>query len=542
MSCHIDELRPSDTNAITLELAQGTRISRLFYGALEEPGLDRQTSELSSNMEGVVFERVISTEERVEEAIEEGEREREAMEKGEREGEAEAEAEAIEEGEREGEAMEKGEVEREAIEEGEREAIEEGEGEGEAMEDEEGGEAMEEGVREIELGGQGEEMEIVDIEDEGGSSEGRGSQPDSTEEPEEAVESSESHGSQPDSTEEPEEAVESSESHGSQPDSTEEPEEAVESSESHGSQPDSTEEPEEAVESSESHGSQPDSTEEPEESSQSVEREDSFQPPHGDTQSMSGTGAAPLGTRPFSDVHTQCVRLNNCIQAAASRLQDSSQNNQRAAERVRLLIQVIPRKPTFPLGKLLLLLCTFVFIPCINIEPNTFYAVLVAHIHRMLCERETVYRDDDWVMNEAMDMHHLQTGGTFMNVLTRKLDDIIVPCLAEIIAFVDRRSNLSLLQIEHSPLSQFWLKMFASKRSEEALRFTDMVTNQKVQMMDENFACEFPFSWLVKELLDSLWDSAQSIGGYCLSVCVHVCVCACVRVCVCVCVCLTYVC
>ena len=144
----------------------------------------------------------------------------------------------------------------------------------------------------------------------------------------------------------------------------------------------------------------------------------------------------------------------------------------------------------------------------------------------MLCERETVYQDDDWVLVEAMDMHHLQTGGTFMNVLTRKLDDIIVPCLAEIIAFVDRRSNLSLLQIEPSPLSQFWLKMFASKRSEEALRFTDIVTNQKVQMMDENFACEFPFSWLVKELLDSLWDSAQSTGGtvcVCVSVCLSVC-------------------
>ena len=409
VSCHIDELRPSDTNAITLELAQGTRISRLFYGALDEPGLDRQTSELSSNMEGVVFERVISTEERVEEAIEEGEREGEAMEKGEREGEAEAEAEAIEEGERKGEAMEKGEREEgegesieegegESIEEGEgeREAIEEGKGEGEAMEDEEGGDAMEEGVG-------GGEMEIVDIEDEGGSSEGLGSQRDSTEEPEEAVESSESRGtqrdsteepeeavesseglgSQRDSTEEPEEAVESSESRGSQRDSTEEPEEAVESSESRGSQRDSTEEPEEAVESSESRGSQRDSTEEAEESSQSVEREDSSQPPHCDTQSMSGRGAAPLGTRPFSDVHTQCVRLNSCIQAAASRLQDSSLNNQRAAERVRLLIQVIPRKPTFPLGKLLLLLCRLFSFPvhrtqhilCCSCGPHPPYAV-----------------------------------------------------------------------------------------------------------------------------------------------------------------------
>ena len=406
VSCHIDELRPSDTNAITLELAQGTRISTLFYGALDEPGLDRQTSELSSNMEGVVFERVISTEERMEEAIEEGEREGEA--------------------------------------------IVEGEGEGEAMEDEEGGEAMEEGVAVFELGGQAKEMEIID---ESGSSESRGSQPHSTEEQEEAVESSENRGSQPDSTEVP-----------------------VESS----------------------------------------QREDSSQPPQSDTQSMSRTSAAPLGTRPFSNL---CVRLNSCIQAAASRLQDSSQNNQRAAERVRLLIQVIPRKPTFPLGKY----CYYVLcLHSLYTEPGTFYDILVAHIHRMLCERETVYQDDDWVLVEAMNMHHLQTGGTFMNVLTRKLDDIIVPCLAEIIAFVDRRSNLSLLQIEPSPLSQFWLKLFASNRSEEALRFTDMVTNQKVQMMDENFACEFPFSWLVKELLDSLWDSALNTGG---TVCVSLCLC-----------------
>ena len=160
------------------------------------------------------------------------------------------------------------------------------------------------GVGVVGLEAQGEDMEIVDIKDESGSSE---SQPDSTEAPEE---SSESHGSQP-------------------------------------------EEPEEAMQGSESCGSQPNSTEEHEESNQT---KDSSQPPHSDTQSMSGTSAAPLGTRPFSDEHTQCVRLNSCIQAAASRLQDFSQNNQSAAERVRLLIQVIPRKPTFPLGKLLLLL------------------------------------------------------------------------------------------------------------------------------------------------------------------------------------------
>ena len=130
----------------------------------------------------------------------------------------------------------------------------------------------------------------------------------------------------------------------------------------------------------------PDSVDEPEEAmerNERLQREDSSQPPHSDTQSMSGTGAAPLGTRPFSDVHTQCVRLNSCIQAAASRLQDFSQNNQSAAERVRLLIQVIPRKPTFPLGKFSLLLCPLFSFPvhrtryilCCSCGPHPPYAV-----------------------------------------------------------------------------------------------------------------------------------------------------------------------
>ena len=152
------------------------------------------------------------------------------------------------------------------------------------------------------------------------------------------------------------------------------------------------------------------------------------------------------------------------------------------------------------------------------IESGTFYTILVCHIHRMLREREAVYQDDDWVLKEAMDMHNLQTGGTFMNALTRKLDDIITPCLAEIIAFVDRGCNLSLLQPINSALSQFWLRVFASKRAEEALKYTEMVGGQKVNVNPDNTNCKFPFSWLVMELVDSHWDSAQSTGGMCLSV------------------------
>ena len=151
-----------------------------------------------------------------------------------------------------------------------------------------------------------------------------------------------------------------------------------------------------------------------------------------------------------------------------------------------------------------------------SLEPHSFYAILVSHIHRMLKEREEVYKDsDDWIIQEAMNINHLQTGGTFKNVLARKLDEVIVPCFAKIIAFLDQNCNLNLLQgvPPVAPLSEFWLSVCASKQAQEELRFADIVGTHKLVMKGDNFACKFPFYWLVKDLMDSQWDSARSTGG-----------------------------
>ena len=82
--------------------------------------------------------------------------------------------------------------------------------------------------------------------------------------------------------------------------------------------------------------SQPSEEESPTSSSASINKE------------AASTNAVIIRRKTCFDMYTQCVRLNSCIQAAASRLQDSTM---RAAERVRLLINVIPHKPVFPLGR-----------------------------------------------------------------------------------------------------------------------------------------------------------------------------------------------
>ena len=62
----------------------------------------------------------------------------------------------------------------------------------------------------------------------------------------------------------------------------------------------------------------------------------------------------------YSDLHTppsvegshytQFRRLHGCIQPAAARLQDSGKNQERATRRVAILVNLIPRNPTFPPG------------------------------------------------------------------------------------------------------------------------------------------------------------------------------------------------
>ena len=79
------------------------------------------------------------------------------------------------------------------------------------------------------------------------------------------------------------------------------------------------------------------------------------------------------------------------------------------------------------------------------IDDKTFYGALVKQIKVLLKERDEIMNDNQWVLNEALNGRHLQSGGTFQNVLTRRLDEVIIPIFAAIITFIDQYSNLNLI-------------------------------------------------------------------------------------------------
>ena len=70
-----------------------------------------------------------------------------------------------------------------------------------------------------------------------------------------------------------------------------------------------------------------------------------------------------LHTPVEGNCNTQFRRLHGCIQPAASRLQDSTQNKERATKRVAILVKLIPRNPSFVLG-----VCAFTYLHMCSID------------------------------------------------------------------------------------------------------------------------------------------------------------------------------
>ena len=142
------------------------------------------------------------------------------------------------------------------------------------------------------------------------------------------------------------------------------------------------------------------------------------------------------------------------------------------------------------------------------------------HIYRLIQEREADRLDlTNWVLREALDASKLEVGGTFRNVLARKIDEVVVKVFANIIACIDRDYNLDLInpKVPESPLSQFWLAMFKEPKIQQ-FRYSDMdgeggVPGLGKRKLVQDFKCQLPFFWLVKDAVDSQWDNAKSQAG-----------------------------
>ena len=155
----------------------------------------------------------------------------------------------------------------------------------------------------------------------------------------------------------------------------------------------------------------------------------------------------------------------------------------------------------------------------------SFATILARRIHKLLQEKDdrAGNKASDWLRSEALSGTGIQENGTFRKALWQRVYSSVIPVLSEVIALVDRDSNLDLVMNEGNWLSHLWLGLFQSNSMVELhyegfLSLENGIIRERVPVATSGrekqaFDLHFPFSWLIKESIDAMWKEASSIAG-----------------------------
>ena len=150
---------------------------------------------------------------------------------------------------------------------------------------------------------------------------------------------------------------------------------------------------------------------------------------------------------------------------------------------------------------------------------------MARRIHKLLQEKDERAGDkaNDWLRSEALSGTGIQENGTFRKALWQRVYSSVIPILSEVIAFVDRDSNLELVVDGGNWLSSLWLDFFQCDKMVKLdydgfLSLESGIIRERVPVVTsgsetQSFELQFPFSWIIKERIDAMWREASSIAG-----------------------------
>ncbi|KAK3715936.1 hypothetical protein QZH41_016501 [Actinostola sp. cb2023] len=201
--------------------------------------------------------------------------------------------------------------------------------------------------------------------------------------------------------------------------------------------------------------------------------------------------------------------LRQCVQAAARRINDDQYTVARATKRIVILLELLGKEMNETHAH----------------DINSFPHALIRRVHELLKERDDNWTKESgtkWSTSEALELSDLQESGTYRKALWRKIQNAIVPILSELIAFIDKDGNLELLQRTNPAwLTDLWLQIFQDNQLTqlhyESFMTGDVVIRSHVPVTSSGrdshmFHCRLPFSWLLKEKVDSMWTNAKSVA------------------------------
>ncbi|CAH1233987.1 RNF213 [Branchiostoma lanceolatum] len=219
-----------------------------------------------------------------------------------------------------------------------------------------------------------------------------------------------------------------------------------------------------------------------------------------------------VGTLPDGS-HTEdhlsvAALLRSSVQSAAARLIDPTVIKQRTVYRINLLLRLLGNRGKQSEGQL------------------TFAEVLKARLALLVKEQEDsqLNKGANWLSQKAATSRAVRQAGTLRRSAWVHLLSVVSPLVAEIIALFDRNSNLDLLKTGEGWLHQFWLEIAANTKAVR-LHYEDCLSPKKRAVREtvsvqtsgyggQVFKCQLPFSWLIKELVDKLWQEAKAMTEY----------------------------
>ncbi|GAB0197590.1 E3 ubiquitin-protein ligase RNF213 [Grus japonensis] len=191
------------------------------------------------------------------------------------------------------------------------------------------------------------------------------------------------------------------------------------------------------------------------------------------------------------------VLLRTCIQSAVGMLQDQNEDLSRSRKRIKILLGLLSQEDDLK---------------------ASFLKITKARLYSLLKKQEeNSFHPKNWVLREASNLSALQEAGTFRHTLWKRVQNVITPFLALLIAVIDRNGNLELLARPAAEwVTNLWMFIFSDtklltvpygvgKNSSQP----GIILVQNNMIVSADAGNEMPFSWRIKEYLDEMWLEAQ---------------------------------
>ncbi|XP_025892633.1 E3 ubiquitin-protein ligase RNF213 [Nothoprocta perdicaria] len=190
--------------------------------------------------------------------------------------------------------------------------------------------------------------------------------------------------------------------------------------------------------------------------------------------------------------------LRSCVQSAVGMLRDQNEDFSRSTRRIEILLGFLSKSDDLK---------------------ASFLKITKSRLSTLLKKQEeSLFHMRNWVLREASNLSALQEAGTFRHTLWKRVQKVVTPFLALLIAVVDRNSNLErLVRPAAEWVTNLWMFVFSDTA---LLTVPDGVgksgSQTEIILVQSNMffadaGNEMPFSWRIKEYLDDMWLEAQYI-------------------------------